>query len=163
DAQRILGAVISTVAGNGSYGFSGDGGPATQATLRNPRNVALAPDGSLYIVDRDNHCIRRMGPDGIITTVAGNGTFGFSGDGGPATQAALRFPQDVAVAPDGNLYIADTGNRRIRRVGPDGIITTVAGNGTNGFSGDGGAATQAALSHPPGVAVGPDGSLYIFD
>ncbi|MDP2673555.1 MAG: RHS repeat-associated core domain-containing protein [Dehalococcoidia bacterium] len=155
--------IITTVAGNGSNGFSGDGGPATQAALWLPNGVAVGADGSLYIADSFNHRIRRVGTDGIISTVAGNGTNGFSGDGGPATQAALWFPHDVAVGADGSLYIADNGNSRIRRVGTDGIITTVAGNGTFGFGGDGGPATQAAFNSPVGVAVGADGSLYIPD
>ena len=162
DAQAI-GNAISTVAGNGVSDFAGDGGPATQASLNGSFGVAVAPDGSFYIADTINDRIRRVGPDGIISTVAGNGTSGFSGDGGPAQGAALRRPQGVAVAPDGSLYIADTGNARIRRVGPDGIIRTVAGNGTVQFGGDGGPATQAGLGNPVGVAVSPDGGLYIAD
>ena len=122
----------------------------------------MGPDGSVYVADIANQRIRRIGPDGIITTVAGNGTAGFSGDDGPATQAMLSQPFAVAVASDGSVFIADTDNHRIRRVGPDGIITTVAGNGTSGFSGDGGPALQATLG-PFGVAVGPDGSIYIAD
>jgi streptogramin lyase len=149
---------ITTVAGNGTLGYSGDGGPATQAELNIPHGVALGPDGTLYIAD--NVVVRRVAPDGIITTVAGNGTSGYSGDGGPATQAELNSPIGVAVGPDGSLYIADWGNNRIRRVGPDGVITTVAGGG---IGGDGGPATQAALFEPSAVAVGPDGSLYIPD
>jgi YD repeat-containing protein len=108
---------ITTVAGNGTSGFSGDGGPAMQASLSDPRGVAVGPDASLYITDYPNTRIRRVGPDGIITTVAGNGSFGFSGDGGPATQASLSSPAGVAVGPDGSLYIA-TSNARIRRVAP---------------------------------------------
>jgi YD repeat-containing protein len=170
--QRIrrvgIDGIITTVAGNGTRGFTGDGSPATQATLLNPTGLALAPDGSLYIADRNNDRIRRVGPDGIITTVAGNGYIGlsgdrFSGDGGPATQAGLFNPYGVALAPDGSLYIADLSNHRIRRVGPDGIITTVAGNGVAGSSGDGGPATQASLRNPQAVAVTPDGGLYIAD
>src|SRR5206468_11217861 len=103
-----------------------DGGPATQAALSPPTGVAVAPDGSLYIADQSNHRVRRVGPDGIITTVAGNGTGGFSGDGGPATQAALVFPPFVAVAPDGSRYIAGTAKARDRRVGPDRTITAGA-------------------------------------
>jgi RHS repeat-associated protein len=168
DAQAQMDSGITTVAGNGTLGFSGDGGPATQAALGYPIEVAVAPDGSLYFADNDNNRIRRVGPDGIITTVAGNGSGDFSGDGGPATQAGIgfqqgRFPTGLAVAPDGSLYIGDRFNNRIRRVGPDGIITTVAGNGISDFSGDGGPATQAALRNPSGVAVAPDGSLYIAD
>jgi len=140
--------IISTVAGSGGYGFSGDGGPATQAAMRHPSDVALGADGSLYIVDKDNHCIRRVSFDGIISTVAGNGEHGFSGDGGPATEAAMRYPWGVALGADGSLYISDKNNHRIRRVSSDGIISTVAGNGQYGFNGDGGSATQAALAEP---------------
>jgi len=156
--------IITTVAGNGTAGFSGDEGPATQAQLRSPEGIAVAADGSLYFSDSGNSRIRRIDPDGIITTVAGNGTAGFSGDGGPATQAQLRYPEGIAVAADGSLYISDSNiNHRIRRIGPDGIITTVAGNGTDGFSGDGGPATQAQLGRPWNIAVAADGSLYICD
>jgi RHS repeat-associated protein len=140
-----------------------------QAALNELFGVAVATDGSIYIVA--NERIRRIGPDGLITTIAGNGTSVFSGDGGPATQAGLT-PAGVAVAPDGSVYIAETiiggfsnGNNRIRRVGPDGTITTFAGAGSSavGFRGDGGPATQAALIGPRGVAVAPDGSVYIAD
>ncbi len=157
--------VITTVAGisgNGSTGFSGDGGPATAAQV-SAQGIAFGPDGSLYIADANNHRIRRVGPDGIITTVAGNGVAGFSGDGAQATAAQLSAPASVAVGSDGSLYIADTNNACIRRVGSDGIITTVAGNGVAGFSGDGAQATSAQLSAPASVAVGPDGVLYIAD
>jgi RHS repeat-associated protein len=167
-----LDGIINTVAGNGNSGYSGDGGPATQATLNAPFDVAVGPDGSVYILDGYNYRIRRVGPDGIITTVAGNGTyFGPLGDGGPATQAGIE-PQGLAVGRDGSLYIADSFSNRIRRVGPDGIITTVAGTGNYGtaggyyeygYSGDGGPATQAMLYNPFDVAVAPDGSLYIAD
>jgi RHS repeat-associated protein len=156
--------MISTVAGNGSRGFNGDGGLATQASLYSPTGVTIGPDGSLYIADTYQHRIRRVDLDGIISTVAGNGTRGFSGDGGLATQAALSYPWKVAFGPDGsNLYIADINNSRIRRVGIDGIINTVVGNGNRGFSGDGGLATQASLYDPSDVAFGPDESLYIAD
>jgi hypothetical protein len=146
--QNINGA-ITTVAGaplplGVSPPNSGDGGPATQAILQ-PINVAAGPDNSLYIVDGLNQSIRRVSPNGIINTVAGGNGLGFSGDGGPATQATLNNPEAVAVGPDGSLYILDTGNLRIRRVGPDGVITTVAGNGTRGLGGDGGPATQAPV------------------
>jgi RHS repeat-associated protein len=154
--------IITTVAGN-QHGFSGDGGPATQASLSFPRRITMGADGSLYIADTGNNRIRRVSPDGIITTVAGNGLKGYSGDGGPASQARLFEPFDMASSPDGNLYIADTQNNRIRRVSPDGIITTVAGNGLRGYSGDGGPASQARLARPWGVSFGPDGSLYIAD
>jgi len=155
--------IMTTVAGNGTAGFSGDGGAATQAKLYYPSGIAVTADGSLYIADLYNHRIRRVGPDGIITTVAGNGTAGFSGDGGSAPQAALNFPHGIAVTADGSLYIDDTSNSRIRRVGPDGVITTVAGNGTAGFSGDGGPALQASFNYPTAIAMGADGSVYIAD
>jgi RHS repeat-associated protein len=162
---RRVGAngIITTFAGTGNAGLSGDGGLATLATLRTPSGVAVAPDGSLYILDQGNSCIRRVGPEGIITTVAGTGVAGFSGDEGPATQAALNGPNGIAVGPDGSLYIADQANRRIRRVGPDGIITTVAGGAFGGSSGDGGPASQAGFNSLQGLSVGPDGSLYITD
>jgi RHS repeat-associated protein len=158
--------IITTVAGGGHPADGvGDGGPATQAKLAGPIDVAVGPDGSLYIADYDNNRIRRVGPDGIITTVAGGGpTAAGLGDGGPATQAFLFRPEAVAVGPDGSLYIAQTSNDLIRWVGPDEIITTVAGGGhpADGV-GDGGLATQAQLNQPQGIAVGPDGSLYIAE
>ncbi len=155
--------IITTVVGNGYRGYSGDNGPATAARLNHPYGVAVAPDGSLYIADSWNNRIRRVDPAGIIMTVAGNGNYGYSGDNGPATSAALREPSGVAVAPDGSLYIADTANSRIRRVDPAGIIMTVAGNGNYGYNGDNGPAIAAGLRYPHGIVVGPDGSLYITD
>jgi len=156
---------ITTVAGAGNVGIGGDGGPATQARLYEPVGVAIGADGSIYIADTVNSRVRRVGPDGIITTVAGGGSpvYPSIGDGGPATQAQLYQPGGVAIAADGSIYIADTYNSRVRRVGPDGIITTVAGNGSNGFGGDGGLATKAQLYYPFGVAIGVDGSIYIAD
>jgi len=155
--------VISTVAGNGTSGFSGDGGPATSAQLSYSNGVALDAAGNLYISDSNNNRIRMVTPAGIISTVAGNGNYGFSSDGGPAISTQLNLPRGVAVDATGNLYIADCGNNRIRRVTPAGIISTVAGNGTWGFSGDGGAATSAQLNLPFGVGFGAAGSLYIAD
>lgn len=155
--------VITTVAGMGTPGFSGDGGPATLSHLSFPTGVAVDAKGVLYIADTDNNRIRRVGPSGIITTIAGVGHFGFLGDGGVATQASLNFPTGVAVDAAGIVYIADTGNHRIRRVGPNGIITTLAGIGIPGFSGDGGPATQASLNYPYGVAVDVKGNVYIAD
>ena len=119
--------------------------------------------GNLYIADSGNNSIRKVAPNGTITTVAGNGTQGYSGDGGPATSAELNYPYGVAVDAAGNLYIADTSNYRVRKVTPDGTITTVAGNGTEGYSGDGGPATSAGLGMPQGVAVDAAGNLYIAD
>ena len=160
---------ISTVAGDGTAGFSGDGGLATLAHLNFPRGVATASDGGLYIADRVNNRVRRVLPNGTITTVAGTGVAGFSGDGGPATNATLDFIHDVAETPSGGFVIADTRNQRIRYVAPSGIITTAAGSGpygcfcSGGFSGDGGPATAARLSNPHGIDVGPDGSILIAD
>jgi RHS repeat-associated protein len=154
--------IITTMAGNGATRHSGDGGPATAASLASPLGIAVGYDGSLYIVEPVGY-IRKVGPDGIITTVAGNGGADHTGDGGAATDASFRYPSNVAVGRDGSLYIADTNNNCIRRVGPDGIITTVAGSGVAGFTGDGGSAPAASMNVPRGVAVGPDGSFYISD
>ena len=155
--------IITTVAGNGVQGSGGDGGVATMASLSNPWGVTVDASGNLYIADRNNHRIRRVDTAGIITTVAGSGSLGFGGDGGVATSAMLNFPNSVAVDGSGNLYIADTGNRRIRKVDTAGIITTVAGNGAAVFSGDGGPATAAGIWDPTGVAVDGAGNLYIAD
>ncbi len=162
--------IITTVAGqsgeltSGSpMGYSGDGGPATQAKLYYPNSVALDNAGNIYIADSGNYRIRKVDTSGIITTVAGNGQWGFSGDGGPATQASLRQPQHVAVDSAGNIYIADIYNHRIRKVDTNGIITTIAGNGQGGFSGDGGSASQTSLYFPGGIAVDNAGNIYIAD
>jgi len=157
--------IVTTVAGNGAYGYSGDGGPATSAQLNFPPGVAADSGGNLYIADYDNARIRKVAAaTGIITTVAGNGTAGYSGDGGPATSAQLNGPFGAAVDAAGNLYIDDEGNGRIRKVAAtSGIITTVAGNGTAGYSGDGGPATSAQLDRPSGAAVDAAGNLYIAD
>ena len=155
--------IITTFAGTGTFGFSGDGGPATQARLLEPFGVTVNAKGDVYIADSKNQRIRQVGTDGIITTFAGTGTFGFSGDGGPATQASLKNPIDVTADTKGNIYIADFDNHRIRRVGPDGIITTFAGTGIEGFSGDGGPAVRAQLADPLGVVVDEEGNVYIAD
>jgi len=155
--------IITTVAGNGISGYSGDGGVATNAQLQSPYGVAVDVTGNLFIVDLDNNRIRKVGTNGIITTVAGNGTFFYSGDGGAATNAALGWPWGVTVDTTGNVFIADHGNSRIRKVGTNGIITTVVGNGTQGFSGDGGAATNAELNGPAGLAVDVTGNLFFAD
>jgi uncharacterized protein (TIGR03437 family) len=155
--------IITTVAGNGAEGYSGDGGPATSAQLFYPSGVALDASGNLYIADQNNNRIRKVSATGIITTVAGNGAEGYSGDGGSATSAQLNVPFGVAVDASGNIYIADSNNNRIRKVSATGIITTVAGNGAQGYSGDGGSATSAQLNFPYGVAVDASGNLYIAD
>ena len=155
--------IITTVAGTGVNGYSGDGGPAAAAEIAYPEAVELGPDGSLYLVDQNYGVIRRVGNDGMITTVAGTGLdWMYNGDDIPATDANIA-PGAYAVATDGTLYIADTWNSRIRAVGTDGIIRTVAGTGIAGYSGDGGPAILADLDDPFGIDVGPDGSLYIND
>ena len=144
--RKVSGGIITTVAGTGTAGYSGDGGQATSAQLNNPLGVAVDAQGSLYIADYANHRVRKVS-GGIITTVAGTGTAGYSGDGGQATSAQLNFPVGVAVDAQGSLYIADSDNYRVRKVS-GGIITTVAGTGTAGYSGDGGQATSAQLNVP---------------
>lgn len=195
--------LITTIAGNGSAGYSGDSGPATAATLNGPLSIAADPNGNLYIADVNNSCVRKVSTSGEITTLAtgiryptgvavdaqgnvyvaqllnsvvarvdtnglvtiaaGVGTGGFSGDGGPATQAALSYPNGVGFDGFGELYIADRNNSRIRRVDKSGIISTVAGTSVAGFFGDGGYATNAALSYPLGVCADGSGNLYIAD
>jgi sugar lactone lactonase YvrE len=154
---------ITTVAGNGTEGYGGDGGPATGAELDYPTGVAVDKAGNLYIADARNNRIRKVDARGIITTVAGNGIQGYGGDGGAATSSELNYPADVVFDASGNLYIADDGNNRIRKVDARGIITTVAGNGIQGYGGDGGAATGAELNYPAGVAFDASGNLYIAD
>ena len=154
---------ISTVAGTGLAGFSGDGGPATAAQLNSPRALAMDNAGNLLIVDRDGRRVRKLATDGTISTVAGTGFSGFSGDSGPATAAQLSGPRGVAVDIAGNLYIADANNHRIRKVSADGTISTVAGTGVSGFSGDDGSATAAQLDFPYSVAVDSAGNLFISD
>jgi uncharacterized repeat protein (TIGR01451 family) len=154
--------VISIVAGTGTAGFSGDDGPAAAARLNSPWGIAVDAAGNLFVADSGNARLRKITPDGIITTVAGNGTYGFSGDAGPATSAML-YPSGVAVDKAGNIFVADPDHARIRKVTSTGIISTVAGNGTYGFSGDGGLATSAQLASPSGVAVDTAGNLFIAD
>ena len=156
----------TTIAGSGLPGLAGDGGPATQAELSLPFGIALAPDGSLYIGDAGNHSIRKIDGDGVITTVAGTGTAGYSGDGGPAFEAELALrggSVGLAVDAEGNVYITDNQNQRVRKIDVDGVITTVAGTGTAGYSGDGGPATEAMLDSAIALAVDADGNLYIAD
>jgi sugar lactone lactonase YvrE len=157
------GGVINTIAGNGIHGFSGDSGPAASAQLSKPCGVAVDAEGNLFIADMDNHRIRKVTPGGVISTVAGNGLRGFSGDGSPAASAQLASPKSVAVDSAGNLFIADTDNNRVRKVTTTGIISTVVGIGTEGFSGDGSPASSAQLANPSGVAVDAAGNLFIAD
>ena len=154
---------ISTVAGTGSRSFSGDGGAASAARISAPRGIGGTADGGYLIADSDNNRVRKVTAGGIITTVAGSGTRGYSGDGGPATTAALNAPYSVSALPDGTFFIADSANHRIRRVSPDGTMATVAGTGSAGFSGDGGQAVLAKLNTPHAVEAMPDGRLLIAD
>ncbi len=154
--------IITTVTGNGDEAFAGDGGPAAGAPVNLPRGVAVDGAGNIYIADTNNRRIRKVNTVGVITTVAGFGALGFSGDGGPAVNAAFNLPWGIAVDGFGNLYIADSNNQRIRKVDSAGIITTLAGNGNLGYSGDGGLATSAALA-AFGVAVDGIGNVYVAD
>ncbi len=162
---HVSGGLISTYAGTGTAGYLGDGGAATSARLRTPQGVHVTSNGDIYIADTGNDVIRKVAAaTGIITTYAGNGTGGYLGDGGAATLARLNAPEDVAVASNGDLYIADSGNSVIRKVtAATGIITTVAGTGTSGSTGDGGAATAARLASPRGIAIASNGDFYIAD
>jgi len=155
--------VMTTYAGTGTGGYAGDGGMATDAQLRNPIGVYADSAGNLYIADMFNQAIRKVDVGGHITTVAGNGTSGYMGDGGAATAAQLNFPTCVFADAGGNLFIGDCQNNVVRKVSAAGIISTVAGNHVNGFGGDGGAATAASLSLPYGVATDAGGNLYIAD
>lgn len=161
---RSAAEMVVPIAGTGTSGYSGDGGPATAAFLNGPAAIAVGPDGALFIADCNNNVVRRVGRDGIITTVAGTGVEGLNGegDGGPATAAPLACPMGVAVGRDGALLIA-AGDNRVRRVGPDGIISTFAGTGVYDYVGDGGPATAAAFRYPSALAFGPDGTLFIAD
>lgn len=157
----------TVIAGTGTAGFSGDGGPATNAQLNFPSDLAIATDGTLYIADSGNNRIRRITPDGVITTSAGTGDRGFAGDGGPAAAAHLSLPAQLLLDPDGTLYFGDYGNRRVRRITPDGVIGTVAGSGeftnTTASIGDGGPAINARLFTIAGTAFDSAGNLFVAD
>jgi hypothetical protein len=162
-------ATMKTVVGDGGSKL-GDGGPATEAGLCGPNDVALDAKGNMYISDGGIYCsgpggrtVRKVNPDGTITTVAGTGDAGFSGDGGPATKARLNLPLAVTVDQEGSLYIADAENHRIRKVDIEGTITTITGTGEEGYSGDGGPATSAQLTYPLGLVFDDRGNLYVAD
>ena len=158
--------IITTVAGNGSFGYTGDGGPALNAGFSSSGSVTgLAVDaaGNLYISDGGNHVVRKVNTAGIISTVAGNGSPGFAGDGGPATSAQLYYPAGIALDSAGNLYIADASNNRVRKVNPAGVISTFAGNGNVRYSGDGVPATTTAVDRPEGMATDSAGNVYVSE
>jgi len=160
--------IVTTIAGNGdgagSNGtFSGDNGPATSAGLNNPTSLALDSGGNLYICDQFNMRVRKVDTNGIITTVAGTGVDGYSGDGGPAINANLNYPGGMTADSSGNVFFSDDNNFRVRVIAPSGIINTVAGDGILGFSGDGGPATSAMLNGEFGLAIDPSGNLLIAD
>jgi len=155
--------VIGTFAGTGEARHDGDGGPATQAGVFGARAVALAPDGALYVMERQGSSIRVV-RDGIITTIAGTGARGYAGDGGSAIQAVFDAPKEMAVNPASDIFVVDTENHVIRLIDAGtGLVHTIAGNGKAGPGGDGGPATAAGLARPHGAAVGPDGAVYIGD
>ena len=157
--------VISTIAGDGTASFSGDGGQATSATLSGPTGVALDAAGNVYIADNENHRIRLViNSTGVISTIGGTGLGGFSGDGGQATSAKLNYPFSIALDATGNVYIGDFSNQRIRLITKStSAISTIAGTGTQSFSGDGRQATSATLNQPSGVALDTVGNLYVVD
>ena len=155
---------ISTYAGTGVRGFSGDEGPATEAELSRPMGLALGKDGTLYLADAGNHRVRSITPDGVIHTIAGGGNpASGNGDGGSATDAILSSPHALAFGPDGALYIGDNSDQLVRRIAPDGTISTYAGTGTCGDAGDGGPAVQASICDPLGLTVAPSGELFLTD
>jgi streptogramin lyase len=163
-AVSLSAAEIHTIVGTGTKGFSGDGGPAAKAQINNPFGIARGPDGALYICDMDNHRIRKVAPNGTISTVAGTGERGWSGDGGPALQAKLNEPYEVRFDAAGNIYWVERMSHTVRRLdAKSGTIATVAGSGAAGFGGDGGPATAAKLNQPHSIAFDKAGELYICD
>ncbi len=155
--------IISTIAGNGVAGYSGDNGPATNAKLNLPYGLAIDKFGNIYFPEVLNYCVRKINTSGVISTIAGNGTYGFSGDGGSATAAQFRYPGGIAISDTGDIFVADYQNHRIRKINSAGIINTFAGNGTSGNTGDNGAATDAELNAPNSVYIDDDNNVYITD
>ncbi len=161
--RKVVNGVINTIAGNGTAGYSGDGGQAVSATLNLPTGLAVDSAGDVYISDFGNSVVRKVSVSGVITTIAGSGTPGYSGDGGRAASAQLNGPMGLALDGAGNLYIADSANHVVRIVTPSGVISTFAGNGNLGYAGDGGPAMSAVLSTPVGLSIDSSGNVYISD
>lgn len=156
--------IITTIAGTaGIIGYSGDGGAATAAAFWHPNDVGVDTAGNVYVADRDNQVIRKIDRAGIITTVGGNNTVGYSGDGGPATNAQMDYPSGLCVDKAGNIFIADLYNSRVRKIDTEGIITTIAGIGTKAFSGDGGPATSAEINNVSAICIDTAGTIYFTD
>jgi len=155
--------IARRIVGTGENGFSGDGGPGVEARISNPCHLVADPTGTLYIADSGNRRIRRVTADGIITTIAGTGEEGYSGDGGSALEAPIAFPSAIDIDRDGNLFVADFLNHRIRRVSKDGVITTIAGTGKSEYDGNGRPALKCSIGEPCGVAVDQGGYVYIGD
>ena len=155
---------ISTFAGTGVPGSTGDGGPATAAQVNDPYGLVRGPDGALWFCEHNGNRIRRIAPDGTITTIAGTGLKGYTGDGGPARDATFNLPHELRFDKSGNIFVADMNNQVVRRIDArTRIITTFAGTGKKGYTGDGGPAAQATLDSPHSIQFGPDGTLYICD
>jgi sugar lactone lactonase YvrE len=155
--------VISTIAGGNGAGYSGNGRPATQAKLNLPRDVVLAPSGDLYFTDRQNNVVRKVNTSGIISTVVGTSAAGYTGDGGPATQATLYHPRGLTRDAAGNLYVSDYLNHAIRKVNTSGVISTIVGGNGPGYTGDGGQATSARLNKPSDVLFDSSGNMFISE
>ena len=161
--DRISDRQVISLAGRNGNGLGANQIQASETYLNNPVDVVVAPDGSVYIADTGNHMIRRVTPDGVIHRVAGTGYSGYSGDGGPARNARLSSPSSIAIGEDGSVYISDRGNRRIRKINPQGIIETIAGNGSGSFNGDGLPARNTSIGSPEGIFIAADGSIYFAD
>ena len=155
--------MAARISGNFRAGYAGDGGPAVDAQLRGPNDLYAGPDGTLYVADSGNHRIRAIGTDGVIRHFAGDGEGGFSGDGGPATEARFAGLSALSADSAGNVYVADFNNHRIRKIDTSGIITTIAGTGNLVFNGDGKPALESNFGEPTGVATDTEGNLYIAD
>jgi streptogramin lyase len=164
-AASLSAASVSTFAGTGEKGYSGDGGPATSATMDNPFGVVRGPDGAIWYCEYTGQRIRRVDKDGKITLIAGTGKAGYSGDGGPATAATFNLPHELRFGPKrGNLFIVDMQNHAVRKIdAKTGVITTVVGTGKPGYSGDGGPADQALLRNPHSIQFDANGDLFICD